>query len=461
MPPSTGSAEVGQDAARDVRPLVTFYGDDFTGSTDALAQFHRVGLDGSLLITPSDDVLARLAGRGTEVVGLAGISRSLSGARLRDEVTRALRWLQRLDAPFVQYKLCSTFDSSRGVGNLGEVVRLGQVIFARRPVPVMPAQPEFGRFTVFGHHFAREADTVYRLDRHPTMSTHPSTPMRESDLRVELGSQADITVAGLAVDDLRRPPDVTAQRFAELASSGDDAVVLDALTNDDIVAAGRLLWQRAQEDPLFAMGSGGMSFGVGQHLGAEGLAPGRREDPSVEPVERVLVLSGSLAPQTQRQIELAVGQGWVRVPVDLRSLVDPTTVDEECERALARIVAGYRRARGVVLDTLATGRVEPARAHEDGDTSRTLGRGLARLLRGALREVELPRVIVCGGDTSGHTVTGAGVDALTVRARLDVAVTMCRAWSLDDPVVDGLEMVLKGGQAGDVGLFGLALDGGG
>jgi hypothetical protein len=36
--------------------------------------------------------------------------------------------------------------------------------------------PQFARYTVFGQHFARFGPDVFRLDRHPSMVRHPTTP---------------------------------------------------------------------------------------------------------------------------------------------------------------------------------------------------------------------------------------------------------------------------------------------
>ena len=57
---------------------VAFYGDDFTGSTDALRQFERGGLRSVLLVElPSASELQTLASR-YDVIGVAGIARSLA-----------------------------------------------------------------------------------------------------------------------------------------------------------------------------------------------------------------------------------------------------------------------------------------------------------------------------------------------------------------------------------------------
>jgi hypothetical protein len=52
-----------------------------------------------------------------------------------------------------------------------------------------PAQP--GRYCLFGNLFAggRQRRRGHRIDRHPTMSRHPVTPMHEADLRPHLAAQ--------------------------------------------------------------------------------------------------------------------------------------------------------------------------------------------------------------------------------------------------------------------------------
>ena len=61
-----------------------------------------------------------------DVVGIAGIARSLGPEAMRREVGAAFRLFRDAGLRFVQYKLCSTFDSSRSVGNLGVVVELAR-----------------------------------------------------------------------------------------------------------------------------------------------------------------------------------------------------------------------------------------------------------------------------------------------------------------------------------------------
>jgi uncharacterized protein YgbK (DUF1537 family) len=61
-------------------------------------------------------------------------------------------------------------------------------------------------------------------------------------------------------------------------------------------------------------------------------------------------------------------------------------------------------------------------------------------------------VIVCGGDTSSRVTVLLGARSLSIAANPWSNVVLLRAHA-DDPAVDGLELLLKGGQVGDDDLF--------
>src|SRR5688572_32423305 len=155
-----------------------FVADDLTGASDVLAQAHRYGLEAALVIgdapLPVD----------VDVVGIAGPIRSLGGLAFDDTVRRDLARMAEIDLHVLLYKVCSTFDSSTTTGSIGRGIELLHELFTSHgAIPVAPAQPGFGRFTAFSDHYASFAGQVHRLDRHPVMSRHPSTPMHEADLR--------------------------------------------------------------------------------------------------------------------------------------------------------------------------------------------------------------------------------------------------------------------------------------
>lgn len=406
--------------------VVAFYGDDFTGSVDALLQFARRGWTGRLFTGLPDAAALRGAAEQVDVVGVAGISRSLSPADMEAELRPVFDAFAELEPRIVQYKACSTADSAPTVGSLGRVIELGREVFGVRPVPMLFAQPDFGRYTLFGQHFAAEQGVVYRLDRQPTMSHHPSTPMTEADLAIHLGRQTELPIGAvplIAFDDLA----------ALLRRSPDAALVLDALTDEHLVTVGRAV--SALPAPVFAIGSGGLSHGIA----AASPRPGAQVPTTSTQTGPVLVVSGSRSAQTRRQADAAAAAGWLVRPLALGA-AEGAVIDE--------VVAALRSGRGVVLtsddaDTAAAGEQPVLEA---------IAEAAASIVSAAVRADATRRVIVCGGDTSSRVTRLLGVEALSIAANPWNNVVLLRAHAAD-PALDGLELLLKGGQVGADSLF--------
>src|SRR5712671_3605729 len=95
--------------------LISFYGDDFTGSTDALEQLTSAGVRTALFIKPpTKKQLASF--NNLQAVGVAGMTRSMTPDAMERELKPAFKKLKALGARHVHYKVCSTFDSSPTVG---------------------------------------------------------------------------------------------------------------------------------------------------------------------------------------------------------------------------------------------------------------------------------------------------------------------------------------------------------
>ena len=91
--------------------LLAYYGDDFTGSTDALEALTLAGVPTVLFFEPpTAQALRRFPD--ARAVGLAGHARGRSPAWMHEHLAPALAALAALGAPVLQYKVCSTFDSS-------------------------------------------------------------------------------------------------------------------------------------------------------------------------------------------------------------------------------------------------------------------------------------------------------------------------------------------------------------
>jgi uncharacterized protein YgbK (DUF1537 family) len=432
-----------------------FYGDDVTGSTDALAEFQRAGLRSLLLFGRPDPRELPALAREYDVIGVAGVARSLPAERMAEEVEPVLTELKAAGPRLVQYKMCSTADSSPQVGSLGRAIEIGRAVFGPATVPVLAAQPEFGRYTAFGHHFAADAGIVHRLDRQPTMSRHPVTPMTEADLRLHIGRQTTLPVGSLDLTAYELPTAEAHRRYRRLlADGGLGAVVVDAVTQRHLRHAGELILGGAGGEQLYALGSGGLSHGVAAHLAAA--SPDAPPPDAVPPATGpVLAVSGSCSPRTAEQIRWALDHGWQGVPLD----VDPATTPDAPD-ALARLRDRVRRAldtspAGAVVYTALGPPATPTAARPNPLAA--IGTALAHAVTEAVAHAGVRRVIVAGGDTAGQVIRVLGVHSAEIVVRLGPGTALCRLGARPGAPpgpLDGVQILLKGGQAGAVGLFG-------
>jgi uncharacterized protein YgbK (DUF1537 family) len=86
------------------------------------------------------------------------------------------------------------------------------------------------------------------------------------------------------------------------------------------------------------------------------------------------------------------------------------------------------------------------------DLVATIAVHLAALVEASLRAGATRRVIVCGGDTSSRVVSLLGAESLSIAANPVGNVVLCAVASQLD-WLDGVEMLLKGGQVGPANLF--------
>lgn len=456
------------------RRRLCYYGDDFTGSTDVLESLFQAGLRTLLFLEPPTQELLQEKFQEIDCFGVAGVGRSLTPEEMERELRPIFTTLKASGAAVVHYKICSTFDSSPGTGSIGKAAEIGRDVFGGRYIPLLAGVPYLGRYTVFGNHFAAggSGGTVHRLDRHPTMSKHPVTPMAEADLRKHLAQQTEMRVALLdimALDGADEEVRVCLEQV--ISQSAPDMVLFDVLDERRLETAGRLIWEEAAEqDGLFVIGSSGVEYALGAvwRKDAEGLAASRPLLPET-PAPRdpasgaapLLVVSGSCSPVTEAQIARAIEAGFAGIRVPVEELLDAGK--REAALAALRQEAAERLAggRGVILYT-ATGpsdasighvrQVLAAKGIRSEDSSRLLGVALGSLTKGLVSELGLSRVLIAGGDTSGYVTRELDIYALECKAVLDPGGPLCRAYS-HDLRFDGLELVLKGGQVGGVDFF--------
>ncbi len=447
--------------------LLSFYGDDFTGSTDGMEALARAGLRTVLFSKPpKPEQLVRF--EGLRAIGVAGISRSLSPADMDTELPPLFARLRELSAPLFHVKICSTFDSSPEVGSVGHTIKIGQGIFASSFVPLIVGAPILDRYCLFGNLFARSGpeSEVFRLDRHPTMSRHPVTPMHESDLRLHLAQQTSRRIGLVDALQLAQPAENIEARLQALQSAGDEIILFDTLTEAHLAAIGHALWKRAHHDrPLFTIGSSGVEYALLAYWKSRGWLPPAPHF-HADPAERILVVSGSCSPVTARQIEWGLANGFVGVPLDTARLTDTEAIEAVAHETVRSALTAWERGQSIIVHTC-LGPEDP-RLGKTGvgrwalgvgpQNGAPLGKTLGRVLGALIAETGCRRAVVAGGDTSGAVARELGIEVLEIQTPIAPGSPLCRVYA-SDPTLDGLEIMFKGGQGGKIDLFGSVLRG--
>ncbi|MFT3956543.1 MAG: four-carbon acid sugar kinase family protein [Piscinibacter sp.] len=416
-----------------------FYGDDFTGATDTLATYADAGWRTRLFLgVPTARQLA--ASGALDVIGIAGAARALPPEAMADELAPVAAFFAALEAPLLHYKCCSTFDSAVDTGNLATAIAALRVAAEHPQVAIVGGQPSLGRYCLFGQLFASAGSpgAVHRIDRHPTMSRHPVTPMHEADLSrhlAALGLEPPGTIDWRALD-----AGLAASRWAALADARTRHVLFDAQHAGHIAAIGRLLWHEARQARLLAVGASSVAEALlGAWRDAGDLPPSTPAPAVAAATGPVLVIAGSRSPVTAEQVRRA--SAYELLPVAPAQLAGATAqLDVIAADAAQRLGGG----RSVLLQLGA----EPAEV-PPAALAQACGELLVEVLA---RAPALRRVGIAGGDTSSLALRRLGPWALSAAGRLGSGVTLVRAHA-DTPRHDGLELMLKGGQMGPPDLF--------
>lgn len=428
---------------------IAYYGDDFTGATDTLATAARAGLRTLLFLGLPTAAQLERAGP-LDCLGIAGAARAMTPAEMQVELEPVGRLFAALEAPVIHYKTCSTFDSAPHIGSIGAALRILRPHAGNALVPIVGGQPNLRRYCVFGNLFAGAGKdgAISRLDRHPTMRQHPITPMHEADLRLHLAQQGLEHVSSIAYPDYEQLDEALDRQLDALLAQGPDAVLFDIAHADNLAAVGRLIWQHAQRQRLLAVGPSSVVQALAAHWRTEPDCAQTTIAPAQGPV---LVLAGSLSPLTARQVKAATS--YEHIALDAARLAG----DENYRMQMARQIATRLGQGAHVLActsgedgaTVNTGTTSTSSSPTDG---RALAQACGDLLAQVLATRPIRRLGIAGGDTSSHAVQALQAWGLSYRAPLAPGVALCRLHS-EQASLDGLEIMLKGGQMGGDTLF--------
>ena len=408
--------------------------DDFTGATDLANTLVKGGMTAVQVIgvptgplPEADAVIIALKSR-TAPVGEA-VAQSLA----------ACDALLAAGAKQIFWKYCSTFDST-DQGNIGPVAdallkRLGSG-FAL----ACPAFPTNGRTIYLGHLFVGNA-----LLNESGMENHPLTPMTDANLVRVLGRQTDGAVGLVSFTTVEQGAAATRQAMMRLAEQGRRYAIVDAVTDQHLLAIGEAAAQHA-----LITGGSGVAMGLPENFRRAGLLPARGDAASLPPMQGMAaVVAGSCSRATLGQIGLARDH----VPVlELDALVTPDAA-ALTGQALDWVEGKLAADRPVVIAASAPPeKVAALQAKLGRDAAGALVEAAMAAIAEGLVARGVGRLVVAGGETSGAVVQRLGVTALRIGPEIDPGVP----WTFAEPL--GMHLALKSGNFGARDFFLKAFD---
>lgn len=448
------------------RLLLAFYGDDFTGSTDALEFLSRAGIKTMLFIAaPTPEQLKSF--EGIQAIGVAGMTRAMRPQEMETVLQAAFSNLKALNPLHVHYKVCSTFDSSPEIGSIGKAIDTGTAVFRNKIVPLLVAAPKLGRYCLFGNLFARMGigsnGDIYRLDRHPSMSKHPTTPANESDLRLHLANQTSKKIGLMDILEMETDKESRLKQLESKINGNAEILLLDAMNEQHMQHAGEVIDSLTSEEPLFSVGSSGIEMALGHQWNKQNIASPKQEWPNSGVAEVLLVASGSCSPVTSAQIAHALEAGFAEIAVDTFILASSAHSEELLTSYAYQAVALLRENRSVIIHTSNgpgdSRLVQSAKLFETNikqSAAELYGTALGSMVKSILNKIKLQRVVIAGGDTSSYAARALGIAAVEMIAPLAPGSPLCRAYAPGSPA-NGIEINFKGGQVGKPDYFSLVL----
>lgn len=417
--------------------------DDYTGGSDLAGMLAQQGVRTvQLLGLPSESLVSDLAGRYQAAVFCLK-SRSIPAPQACEMSLRAFELLQRLAPAQVEFKYCSTFDSTPE-GNIGAVTAALMDRLGADFTVAIPALPVNGRTQYYGYLYV---GSLLLSDSH--MRHHPLNPMTEPNLVRHLQRQTERKVGLIPLPVVRQGREAILAHIDRLKADGVRIALVDAIEDSDLCHAAEAI----VDLPLITGGSG-IAEKLPPIWKRRGLLAGQRPaPPKLEASPGTLVLSGSCSAATLAQLDDLARRGHSGIAIDVPALLRDSGAEiERCSDAAAGRI--HATGLGLVYSSAAPETRESLLAE-----ARRLGRApeevpqaiecaMGRIARRIVDRHRIARVVVAGGETSGAVVDALEIPAVEVLDILDPGVPALFALGSRP-----MGLALKSGNFGSIDFF--------
>ena len=411
------------------RKRIGVVADDITGSNDIGVMLAKNGFAVAVISLEDGPCAADFDGLDALVINTG--SRLDDAAAAAEKSRRAARFLRDQGCDMVHSKTCSVFR-----GNIGATFDTVQDVLDVHASMVIAGFPRNGRTTVNGVHY---------LNGVPVSQTNfandPVTPIHFSRLDELIGRQSSRVCRDFTADWLDRPTDEQRAHLDEMKREA-AYVIFDVRDQEDLLRISRLI---ADEPNI-----------CGSSAICEELPKVWRQRTPVQPCPSavddghgVMILAGSLTPQTAAQVALLEEQGIARLVMDPSLLLTAEDRARQVRRA-ADFAALHLNAGEDVL-VYASRDTEGVRARsallglDDIGAGRAISLAFEAIAATVYAETGNRRYVVAGGETSDSVSRGLGVRTMHIWQEIEAGVPLMTAVNRQG---EELLLVLKSGSFG-------------
>lgn len=407
--------------------------DDFTGATDIASFLVENGLSVIQFngVPKADQVVD------TDAVVISLKSRSTPKEEAVADSLAALKWLKSYECQQVYFKYCSTFDSTKE-GNIGPVTDALLGALDSKMTIISPALPVNGRTVYKGYLFVLD-----QLLADSPMKNHPLNPMIDSSLLRLMAMQAKGKVGLITADELDKGSEFVKARLQTLEGEGVNYVVMDALTEAHLLTQGAAV----KEMPLVTGGSG-LAIGLARAHRGENLSSALAKEKGYPVAGKAVIFSGSCSAMTNQQVAHYQTQA-PSFAIDVAAIIEEPSRVNYVQDIVQWIEQTSEQTDFAPLITATSNAAKLAEIQQQfGAEKASLAvEETFRLLTLALKEKDITRFIIAGGETSGVVTQALGVESFYIGPTISPGVPWVKG------VEKAISLALKSGNFGDVDFF--------
>jgi uncharacterized protein YgbK (DUF1537 family) len=358
------------------------------------------------------------------------------------KVYHAAKMLEQLGCTMYINKTCSVFR-----GNIGSEFDAMLDALNEEFAVIILAFPKNGRKTINGIH------TVHgNLLEDSEFANDPVHPLKQSNLVSILQEQTKRKVTNIDLSIVRQGTELLRKKIVEVRKIFNYCII-DSETQEDLKIVAN-----ACRDIKILAGSSAIAEELPKYIK---LVPtdNPKNKLNISDSNGVLVVSGSLTPQTKRQTEYLINSGIATIIVDSRTVFCKAEKEKEVVRAYREAITYLENGKDVLV--MANNDKEIVRETKEIGSknlldeltiSKSVSAALAEITEKIVSDTGLQRLVIAGGDTSGTVTRQLGITGNYVLEEIETGVPSGLA------IGRNLLIVLKSGSFGSPEFLKCAID---